>query len=132
MGGGAVGITGTGIAGGAGGYDTLYGGACDVVGPESLMGHGYICGGIGGDVFDSRTNANNNAGADSYPPNGNGGFLAGGGSYQLDGSGVYGYCHGGSGGIGGGGGGCKNLNGGDYAAGGFGGNGIVIIQYLPA
>ena len=50
----------------------------------------------------------------------------------MDGSGAQDYAHGGHGGIGGGGGGCANDYSSGYAIGGNGGNGIVIIQYLPA
>lgn len=131
-GGGAVGITGTGNAGGNNLILQPYGGSCDVVGPESLMGYGYICGGTGGDPFHSRTASNTGYGPMNYSPNGTGGFLAGGGLWYMDGSGMSQYAHGGHGGIGGGGGGCNNDAGAAYAAGGHGGNGIVIIQYLPA
>ena len=131
-GGGAVGITGTGNAGGAGGSAGGSGGACDVVGPESLIGHGYICGGLGGDVFRSRTNSQSAYGPLNYSPNGSGGFLAGGGTWIMDGNGLQDFCYGGHGGIGGGGGGCANDYSYSYATGGSGGNGIVIIQYLPA
>tara|TARA_R110000782_G_scaffold246838_1_gene333523 strand:+ start:286 stop:1110 length:825 start_codon:yes stop_codon:yes gene_type:complete len=131
-GGGAVGITGTGNAGGSSLLTDPYGGSCDSVGPESLIGHGYICGGKGGDLFYSQTNASASYGPMNYSPNGTGGFLAGGGTWYMNGSGVVTRCHGGHGGIGGGGGGCNNDYGDPYATGGHGGNGIVIIQYLPA
>ena len=132
-GGGAVGITGTGNAGGTNpGRNSPYGGGhCDVVGPESLMGHGYICGGLGGDLFTTRSNSNSIA-QENYSPAGNGGFLAGGGSAQIVSSGLNGYMHGGHGGIGAGGGGCANAFSDNVAIGGDGGNGLVIIQYLPA
>jgi hypothetical protein len=140
-GGGAVGITGTGNAGGASGAGQVppySGGPCDVVGPESLMGHGYICGGLGGDYYRSWTGQYPQYGIEMLPysPNGNGGFLAGGGAMWTAGTlavgGLPNYPHGGNGGIGGGGGGCSNDRGANYASGGSGGNGIVIIQYLPA
>jgi len=131
-GGGAVGITGTGNAGSSTAYNDPYGGSCDVIGPESLIGHGYICGGKGGDMFYSKTDATASYGPMNYSPNGTGGFLAGGGSWYMDGSGMGPVAYGGHGGIGGGGGCCNNDNGGSYAVGGNGGNGIVIIQYLPA
>tara|TARA_R110002072_G_scaffold302512_1_gene486037 strand:- start:972 stop:1817 length:846 start_codon:yes stop_codon:yes gene_type:complete len=136
-GGGAVGITGTGNAGGSQNYDQN-GGDCDVVGPESLMGYGYICGGIGGKAWVNGTGTvyTNYAsyGVITYPPDGNGGFLAGGGQYECQANGVQAHAYGGKGGIGGGGGGCFNNSGGQhlYSSSGDGGNGIVIIQYLPA
>jgi len=132
-GGGAVGITGTGNSVGTSIYE-MHGADCDVVGPESLMGHGYICGGLGGRAFSSNTNyitAYRNAPM-NYSPDGNGGFLAGGGQHQILESGISGMCIGGNGGIGGGGGGCNNTDQGNRIVGGAGGNGIVIIQYLPA
>jgi hypothetical protein len=131
-GGGAVGITGTGNAGGSSTASNPYGGSCDSVGPESLIGHGYICGGKGGDMFYSEIASASGYGPMNYSPNGTGGFLAGGGSWYMNGSGVAARCHAGNGGIGGGGGGCNNDYGASYATGGNGGNGIVIIQYLPA
>ena len=131
-GGGAVGITGTGNAGSASADNDPYGGSCDSVGPESIIGHGYICGGKGGDMFYSKTAASATYGPMNYSPNGTGGFLAGGGTWYMDGSGMGQRAHGGHGGIGGGGGGCNNDAGATYATGGNGGNGIVIIQYLPA
>jgi hypothetical protein len=129
-GGGAVGITGTGLAGG-GGATYQQGGSCDVVGPESLMGYGYICGGIGGRSMYSFSGANS-YGNNNTPPDGTGGFLAGGGSYWMDSTGIAGQAYGGHGGIGGGGGRCNNDFSDGYSTGGRGGNGIVIIQYLPA
>ena len=131
-GGGAVGITGTGNAGSNNANNDPHGGSCDVVGPESLIGHGYICGGIGGDMFYSQTASTTAYGPMNYSPNGTGGFLAGGGTWFMNGSGITQRAHGGHGGIGGGGGCCNNDAGATYATGGNGGNGIVIIQYLPA
>ena len=131
-GGGAVGITGTGNAGSSTFNNDPHGGSCDVVGPESLIGHGYICGGIGGDLFYSQTGSTTAYGPMNYSPNGTGGFLAGGGSWFMNGSGIITKAHGGHGGIGGGGGACNNDSSASYATGGNGGNGIVIIQYLPA
>ena len=96
------------------------------------MGYGYICGGLGGDYFHSDTDDFNAYGPLNYSPNGNGGFLAGGGTYWMNGIGIISYAHGGNGGIGGGGGACNNDYGVANATGGPGGNGIVIIQYLPA
>jgi hypothetical protein len=126
-GGGAVGITGTGNAGG-----NYAGGDCDVVGPESVIGHGYICGGKGGRKTENKTSSSSNYGVNNIGPDANGSFLAGGGVYDTGSSGLTYTCRAGSGGIGGGGAGCVNDAGGGYATGGDGGNGIVIIQYLPA
>ena len=118
-GGGAVGIYGTGNEGG-----TWYrAGSCDAQGPESLIGHGYICGGLGGL---RNSPASGDAGA-CLPLDG--GFLSGGGMIYT--SAVQNKPTGGTGGIGGGGGAVRNNSGGNYISGG-GGDGIVIIQYLPA
>jgi len=132
-GGGAVGITGTGNSVGTS-YYNIHGADCDVVGPESLMGYGYICGGLGGRAFNSKTNnvSNYRNAPMSYGPDGNGGFLAGGGQFQIISGGIQGRCIGGKGGTGGGGGGCVNQYSNANTNGGDGGNGIVIIQYLPA
>jgi len=124
-GGGAVGITGTGNTG-----VTNYGGGdCDVIGPESLMGHGFICGGKGG----KRTEVESDStGVQSIGPDADGGFLAGGGMFYVDGTNTNYETAAGNGGIGGGGAGCLNDANAYRANGGYGGNGIVIIQYLPA
>ena len=130
-GGGAVGITGTGNAppsGNAGSHQ--FGASCDVIGPESLMGYGYICGGRGGDSYNVYTPSTTSGTSPTSPPNG--GFLAGGGMLGLKGSGNNGDIHGGAGGIGGGGGAAWNNFSQNAVVGGQGGNGIVIIQYLPA
>jgi len=124
-GGGAVGITGTGNTG-----VTEYGGGdCDVIGPESLMGYGFICGGKGG----KRTEVESSStGVQSIGPDADGGFLAGGGLFHVDGTNTNYETVAGNGGIGGGGAGCLNDINSSRANGGNGGNGIVIIQYLPA
>ena len=130
-GGGAVGITGTGNAPPSGNNrDYQFGAACDVIGPESLMGYGYICGGRGGDSYNVYTPSTTSGTSPTSPPNG--GFLAGGGMLGLKGSGNNGDIHGGAGGIGGGGGAAWNNFSQNAVVGGQGGNGIVIIQYLPA
>jgi hypothetical protein len=127
-GGGAVGITGTGnIA-----TFQFGGGECDVQGPESLIGHGYICGGKGGRRNYNKTNSYSAYGVHTVGSDAHGGFLSGGGLYHTDSSGLNSYCNAGHGGIGGGGSGCVNDYNSAYAYGGNGGNGIVIIQYLPA
>ncbi len=127
-GGGAVGITGT---GNVGNYH-FGGGECDVQGPESLIGHGYICGGKGGRKSYNKTSSASAYGVHTIGSEAHGGFLSGGGLYHTDSSGLNQYTNAGSGGIGGGGAGCVNDYNAVYAHGGNGGNGIVIIQYLPA
>jgi hypothetical protein len=85
------------------------------------MGYGYIVGGQGGKTF---------IGEGSTLVGMNGGFLAGGGSMWGGHSALRTW--GGDGGVGGGGGmGYKTTNT-SLAYGGTGGDGIVIIQYLPA
>ena len=128
-GGGAVGITGTGNSA-LGSRSAQFGAPCDVIGPESLMGYGYICGGRGGDSYNVQTSASTSGTSPTSPSNG--GFLAGGGMLGIAQSGNQPNIHGGAGGIGGGGGACWNNYSLNSTAGGQGGNGIVIIQYLPA
>ena len=130
-GGGAVGITGTGNSGGTN-NGLLYGGSCDVLGPESLIGYGNICGGKGGRAYWVNTNSATNHGLKNTIIETQGGFLSGGGLAYIDGSGIGTRLLGGDGGIGGGGGGANNDYSASYARGGDGGSGIVIIQYLPA
>ena len=112
-GGGGVMVHGTNPAAGpslAGG-----GGDCDSVGDVSLSGHGLLIGGRGGDLSSGASN--------------HGEFLAGGGLNQKSDS-TY-FVVGGKGGVGAGGGPSQNST--YYRAyGGMGGNGIVVIQYLPA
>ena len=103
-----------------------------MIGPKSHIGHGYIFGGRGGMAFLSQTDASSSYGVFNYSPTGRGEFLAGGGKYLTAGSGVNHWATGGDAGIGGGGGGCINAASAGYAHGGNGGDGIVIIQYLPA
>jgi len=85
------------------------------MGDVSLSGHGLLIGGRGGDLSSGASN--------------HGEFLAGGGLNQKSDSSYF--TIGGKGGVGAGGGPSKNST--YYRAyGGDGGNGIVIIQYLPA
>ena len=94
----------------------------DALGDPALMGYGYIVGGQGGKTCMNDLSKT----GDSQ----NGGFLAGGGS--MFGGGAAYQSWGGDGGVGGGGGmGYKTSNF-QVAYGGTGGDGIVIIQYLPA
>ena len=104
-GGGAVGITGTGNSA-LSTRPTQFGAPCDVIGPESLMGYGYICGGRGGNSYSTKTATSSPGTLPSSARNG--GFLAGGGSLLFLGSGMSENIHGGHGGNGGGGGACYN------------------------
>ena len=123
-GGGAVGIYGTGQSGDN--NDTYRAGSCDAQGPESLIGYGQIFGGRGGlRCNPGSSGANDTLGSHSL----DGEFLAGGATLYA--STNQDSPTGGSGGIGGGGGGCRNQVNGRYRS-GSGGDGIVIIQYLPA
>lgn len=123
-GGGAVGITGTGNQGfKPSGIDGIFfGGACDVIGDFWSSILGQIAGSIGGRGLYDSDGAFDGSGADAGP-------LAGGGGVQI-GSG-YNYHAGGAATIGGGGGGCVYGTGNYGALGGRGGDGIVVIQYIP-
>jgi len=116
-GGGAVGIYATGAAGATGGgmTDAQSGGL-------AMSGYGIICGGS----QPSPTQSNNTA-VQFLPIQGD--DLCGGGSVRS--SNAAGYTRAASGGIGGGGGGCRNSNSASNAFGGRGGDGIILIQYLP-
>ena len=117
-GGGAVGIYATGKIG----RNNITAGESDAQGGESGFGH------IGGGGTRQSFIQNQVAGVTIDAPDG--GFLAGGGATsQL----VSAYAFGGNGGIGGGGGGAggnSNANGATF--GGDGGDGLVLIQYLPS
>ena len=119
-GGGAVGVYGTGNAGRDNAQGGAGGGSSDAQGWDGLTGYGQIVGGKGTKavVF-----ANYSA-ISQYPAP----ALAGGGAVFGNPGGGSGY--GSDGGVGGGGGGCRNTS--NLGAGGCGGDGIVIIQYLPA
>ena len=127
FGGGAVGITGTGNTAALGSPPD-----CDVIGPSSLMGYGYICGESGGQYLENETVYDDDYGVHNIDSATQGGFLAGGGSYMANGAGLEYTIYGGNGGIGGGGGQSMNKRAALYSRAGNGGNGIVIIQYLPA
>ena len=118
--GGAVGIYGTGAGGGSA---SAFGKSTDALGWPGFSGFGHICGERGGysPSFVQSTTSNG-------PTAEHGGFLSGGqGIYGgWTSSGIYG----GNGGIGGGGGGAQCYHAGS-GRGGMGGDGMVLIQYLP-
>ena len=123
-GGGAVGIYGTGASGtsaniGGGQSDASAGGING--GGLDMSGYGYIVGGDAGSSIGHYNNA-------SLSPNG-GALSGGGGAFQL-GTWDKVYVYGGNGGIGAGGGGAlaSSTN---RAFSGKGGDGVVLIQYLP-
>jgi hypothetical protein len=126
-GGGAVGITGTGNTAALGSPPD-----CDVIAPSSLMGYGYICGEAGGRYLENETAIDDAYGVHNIDSATQGGFLAGGGSYMANGAGLEYTIYGGNGGIGGGGGQSMNKRSAFLSRAGNGGNGIVIIQYLPS
>jgi hypothetical protein len=127
-GGGAVGVYGTGAVGNAPAY-YYRGGTTDAYGDVSLSGFGHIAGGKGGNgktFYGNTTRATENQ-IES------GGFLCGGGSVyaRLAQSGLA-TVYAGDGGIGGGGGGLRTASSGGQWVTGRGGDGIVLIQYLPS
>lgn len=126
-GGGAVGITGTGNIGGShtGAYG-VFGGDCDVLGDFWASTLGQLSGGLGG-VGITGENANDLADSARL----NGGPLAGGGSITQTNSNAFNTYQGGNGGIGGGGGGSTNPTNYSYCRSGRGGEGCVVIQYIP-
>ena len=119
-GGGAVGVYGTGEAGQA----ILRGGQSDAAADGiGLSGFGYITGGNAGayislEMYDDGMVGPQDAGS-----------LSGGGA--LNSTANSNFLAAGNGGIGGGGGGCRNSNNDGYALSGKGGDGLVLIQYLP-
>lgn len=123
-GGGAVGLTGTGNSGG-GSVGAYSGGDCDVIGDFWSSSFGNISGSLGskGMVLTSSSLYNLATVLDAGP-------LAGGGVTRMDTTTVYGYAIGGSATIGGGGGYCDN-SGAYGASSGRGGEGCVVIQYIP-
>lgn len=125
-GGGAVGLTGTGNAGSS--WVLLNkGGDCDVVGDFWSSSSGQLA----GDIGSSGVLRSNNAQYSSAPQPYTAGPLAGGGYSRTDRTTQYGYTKGGDATIGGGGGGNDNSMGTGYAVSGRGGEGIVVIQYIP-
>jgi len=127
-GGGAVGVYGTGAVGNS---PTYYyrGGTTDAYGDVSLSGFGHIAGGKGGN---GKTFYGNNDTRASENQIESGGFLCGGGSVyaRLAQTGLA-TIYAGDGGIGGGGGGLRTASTAGQWVTGRGGDGIVIIQYLP-
>ena len=126
-GGGAVGLTGTGNSGG-GTVGFIYsGGDCDVIGDFWSSSFGNISGSLGskGSYFLAAAEARPaNVPVDAGP-------LAGGGAVILVNSTQnYGYVMGGAATIGGGGGFCDN-SASFGASSGRGGEGCVVIQYIP-
>lgn len=121
-GGGAVGLTGTGQAGNNSTY-TPRAGECDIIGDLWSSTMGQIAGGIAGRSI-RRTNS-------TVPYDAvNGGPLSGGGGVLFNTGGQM-LVQGGAGGIGGGGGAGVNTEDSDASLGGNGGEGIVVIQYIP-
>mgnify|MGYP003121979900 CR=1 FL=1 len=122
-GGGGVGVYGTGasavFAVSAGQSDA----AADGIG---LSGFGQITGGNAGSFHHS----SGSVGSGTFNA-ANGGALSGGGTYQQTNSNSN-YVAGGNGGVGAGGGGCANSASAAQAWAGKGGDGLVLIQYLPS
>ena len=125
-GGGAVGVYGTGEAGA--GNQPYEAGSSDAMGPSSFSGFGQIVGDRGGLA---KANAEGSA-ADTFPAGDrvDGGFLSGGGQITSANNNANSLMMGGCSLIGGGGGGCRT--GVNNSIGGHGGDGIVLIQYLPS
>ena len=125
-GGGAVGLTGTGNSGYA--LSNLWmGGDCDVIGDLWSSSLGQIAGGKGGSGFhvEVRTVYVNTTNVDAEP-------LAGGGtSWNVDTQSPNYYSIAGHASIGGGGGGNRYNNQVNRAISGRGGEGLVVIQYIP-
>ena len=126
-GGGAVGITGTGNQGftnlvPAQGTYLGFGGACDVLGDLWSSSLGQIAGGLAGKGIYSNLTLFDTASANAGP-------LSGGGTVKAGAQ--YTYHAGGAAIIGGGGGGCVQTQGTYASIGGNGGEGIVVIQYIP-
>ena len=127
-GGGAVGIYGTGqsatggssTAGGLGAASDAQGGGL------SSSGYGQICGGTHAGRFQTR---HAQTGEYDGTTTQDGEDLCGGGWIYFNQTARL--CMGGNGGIGGGGGGCAVTQNANYAWGGSGGDGIILIQYLP-
>ena len=127
-GGGAVGINAAGVSGNFDISRCLYGGECDVVGDFWSSSLGNLAGGVRGKGYYSpvvyaTSHAGLMAGTDGGP-------LSGGGYCQATSTATSTFMRGGDGGIGAGGGGALNHSSGG-AIGGKGGEGIVVIQYIP-
>ena len=129
-GGGAVGVYGTGQVGIVSSYWPR-GGLSDAEGDPALSGFGQILGGKGG----VGASLNGNVQARAHPSaERTAGWLAGGGSVyvQTAQSGVSGTFYAGDATIGGGGGGIRVASTAGQFVTGKGGDGIVLIQYLPS
>ena len=126
-GGGAVGFYGTGNS-----STNQYSGQTDAsaAGLESLAGYGHLVGGLAR----KWCRIPNWSHLQTYNPTSqDAGLFCGGGSVYVGGNSTsYNWVKGGQGGLGGGGGGVRNQGDSASAYGGDGGNGVVIIQYLPA
>ena len=122
IGGGAVGLTGTGMDGAkTADVITNYGGNCDIVGDFYSSSFGQLSGSLGGR---SSYVWNENGGGGNF----NAGPLAGaGGMYGI---GSYDF-HAGHASVGGGGGFCRTAGGSTRVFSGRGGEGCVVIQYIP-
>jgi len=120
-GGGAVGIYATGQAGQP--IPAMRGGMTDAQsGGLAMSGFGIICGGSQPSLAQYLLTSVFN-----YPIQGD--DLCGGRPTIYSNNGGYVRCS--DGGVGGGGGACRNVASGAYAFGGAGGDGIILIQYLP-
>ena len=117
--GGAVGVFATGNNGSIMLTDATAGGL-------GMSGFGIIC---GGSMAPTTSNVYLHSGTITHAPYPTG-DLCGGGGVQTSNQAHY-YMFGGDGGIGGGGGGAKNAAGAQFTTGGRGGDGIILIQYLP-
>ena len=124
--GGAVGLTGTGNAGKA--YSSLFaGGDCDVIGDLWSSSFGEISGSLGPKGIETNSNA-------QYAPNPtplDAGPFAGGAFIRQGRTTQWGYSSAGAATIGGGGGSNDNSGGANNSISGRGGEGIVVIQYIP-
>ena len=123
IGGGAVGLIGTGNTGTQHTGYLYLGGDCDVMGDLWSSSLGQIAGGRGGDGAYQGHTSGINVVNDAQP-------LGGGGTHYCENA-LYVGTSGGHASIGGGGGTCINIGGGTYQCSGRGGEGIVVIQYIP-
>jgi len=122
-GGGAVGLTSTGQAGSIGNLDIPTAGECDIIGDFWSSTMGQIAGGIAGRCIRKTSGTVPYDAVNGGPFSGGGGVLFNTGSEML--------VQGGAGGIGGGGGAGENKGHTSSSLGGEGGEGIVVIQYIP-
>jgi len=127
-GGGAVGINASGVSGNFDIGKAGFGGECDVVGELWSSSLGNLAGGVRGKGWYSPVAPGSHAGLMAGT---DGGPLSGGGHCQGTTHTTSTYMRGGDGGIGAGGGGALNYASGGGAIGGKGGEGIVVIQYIP-